>query len=58
MLVLSRKVGQMISIGGHLVRVKVMSVHGKTVRLGIDAPKQVNVVRSELIGKESDRERN
>jgi carbon storage regulator CsrA len=48
----------MISIGGHLVRVKVMSVHGKTVRLGIDAPKQVNVVRSELIGKESDRERN
>ena len=47
MLVLSRKVGETIVIGDN-VRVTVVAVHGNKLRLGIAAPPEVHIRRSEL----------
>jgi len=47
MLVLSRKLQQEILIGDN-VKVTVLKVKGNTVRLGIEAPRSVRVVRAEL----------
>lgn len=47
MLVLTRKANQKIEIGGNIV-VTVLSVKGNSVRLGIEAPRDVRVVRGEL----------
>ena len=47
MLVLSRKLGEKLVIGGNIT-VKVIQVRGNTVRLGIEAPKEVSVNRHEV----------
>jgi carbon storage regulator len=47
MLVLSRRVGEEIVINGN-IRVSVVAVKGDRIRLGIDAPKDVHVDRSEV----------
>jgi carbon storage regulator len=47
MLVLSRKVDEAIVIGGDIV-VRVLSVSNGRIRLGIDAPDEVLVLRGEL----------
>lgn len=47
MLVLTRKLSQQIKIGDN-VTLTVLRVKGNTVRLGIEAPRDVRVVRSEL----------
>ena len=47
MLVLSRKSKQEIVIGDNVV-ITVLKIKGNTVRLGIDAPRDVHVVRGEL----------
>lgn len=47
MLVLSRKKGETIMIGDQ-IEVKVISVDGDQVKLGIIAPKSVKVHRSEV----------
>jgi len=47
MLVLSRKVGERILIGDQIV-VTVVRINATTVRLGIDAPTKLVVVREEL----------
>jgi carbon storage regulator len=47
MLVLSRKPGEKIHIGGGIT-VTVIEVAGNKIRLGIDAPKDVPVFRAEL----------
>ena len=47
MLVLSRKQQQDIVIGDD-IKITVLKVKGNTVRLGIEAPKDVRVVRGEL----------
>jgi carbon storage regulator len=47
MLVLSRKVGERILIGDN-VCVTVVRLSGGVVRLGIDAPREMAVVRDEL----------
>ena len=47
MLVLSRKVGEEITIGGE-IRVTVIAVRGDRVRLGIIAPLDVAVDRQEI----------
>lgn len=47
MLVLSRKKNESIMIGDH-VEVKILSVEGDQVKLGIVAPKTVTVHRSEV----------
>ncbi len=47
MLVLTRKVEQGILIDGNIV-VKILSIEGGRVKLGIDAPKDVQILRDEL----------
>jgi carbon storage regulator len=47
MLVLSRKKGESIMIGDHIELV-VLSTDGDTVKLGISAPKDVEVYRKEV----------
>lgn len=48
MLVLARKLDESIVIGDNII-VKVISVDKGVVKLGIDAPKDVSIVRSELL---------
>jgi len=47
MLVLERQVGESIRIGDN-VRVEVVRVKGGRVKLGIEAPKHIEVHRSEV----------
>ncbi|ATP39071.1 carbon storage regulator [Solibacillus sp. R5-41] len=47
MLVLSRKKGETIMIGDQ-IEVKILSIDGDQVKLGIVAPKSVKVHRSEI----------
>ncbi|MBV4474289.1 carbon storage regulator CsrA [Pseudomonas sp. B2M1-30] len=47
MLVLSRVVGELISIGDN-ISLRVLAVNGTSVRFGIEAPEQVNVHRAEV----------
>jgi carbon storage regulator len=48
MLVLNRKVGEAVVIGGN-VRVIVGEICGKRVKLVIDAPRKVEAWRSEIL---------
>ena len=48
MLVLSRKVGEQICVPQFDIVLTVLEVKGRTVRLGIAAPKEIAVVRKEL----------
>ncbi len=50
MLVLTRKEGQVITIGEN-IRVKVIEISGNSVKLGIDAPKEMPIYREELYEK-------
>ncbi len=47
MLVLSRKQGEKIKIGEHIT-ITVLGVRGGVVKLGIDAPPHVRILRGEL----------
>lgn len=48
MLVLTRKVGESIRIGDDVV-VSVVELKGGRVRLSFDAPKEVGILRGELV---------
>lgn len=48
MLVLSRKVGESIVIGDS-IHIKVLDVSGSKIRIGIEAPPSVQVMREELL---------
>ena len=48
MLVLSRKLDESIVIGDD-IRVKIISVEKGMVKIGIDAPNDVSIMRSELL---------
>jgi len=52
MLVLSRKINQEIVIGDS-IKIRVIKSKGNTVRLGIEAPDHVRIVRGELERHES-----
>ena len=47
MLVLSRKVGETIQIGNNIT-ITVTQVKGNRVKIGVDAPDNVRIVRGEL----------
>jgi carbon storage regulator len=52
MLVLRRKPGEAIILNGVIV-IRVLSIEGDRVKLGIDAPPDVIVVREELLDEDS-----
>ena len=54
MLVLGRKAGESLLIGG--VEVVIVRINGNRVSLGVDAPKEVKILRKELT--ENDGKRN
>ncbi len=47
MLVLSRQPGESIQLGDD-VEITILEVRGSIVKIGIDAPKEVSIYRSEL----------
>lgn len=52
-MVLTRRLGEKIILDGNIT-LTVVEVIGKSVRLGIDAPKTVRILREELRGGVSD----
>lgn len=53
MLVLSRKVQESIVVEGTII-VKVLSIQGKRVRLGIEAPGEITIQRQEVIDRQKE----
>ncbi|MCP5230881.1 MAG: carbon storage regulator [Zoogloeaceae bacterium] len=51
MLALGRRVGESLLIGENIV-VKVLGIKGGQVRLGVEAPREIPVVREELLKRE------
>ncbi len=47
MLVLTRRLGETIVIGDDIV-IKIVDIHGKQIRVGIEAPPDVSVYRGEI----------
>jgi carbon storage regulator len=56
-LVLSRKVGERLVLTGG-ISISVVSIQGNKCRIGIEAPKEINVVRDELLPKEAKEQEN
>jgi len=52
MLVLTRKANEQILIGDD-IKITLLRVRGNSIRLGIDAPREVRIVRGELDVRES-----
>ncbi|MGE7544923.1 carbon storage regulator CsrA [Sporosarcina newyorkensis] len=48
MLVLSRKTNDTIQIADN-VEIRILEIKGETVRIGIEAPKSVDILRGELV---------
>lgn len=48
MLVLSRKTNETIKIGDD-IEIRILEVKGDTVRIGVEAPKSVDILRGELV---------
>lgn len=53
MLILTRRVGESLRIADDIV-VTILEVKGNQVKIGTDAPKDVPVVREEILGREHD----
>ncbi len=51
MLILTRKVGESITIGDGSITVSVMEIKGRQVRLGISAPTETPIHRQEIFEK-------
>lgn len=56
MLVLTRKPNQSIQIGENIT-VNIVKVRGNTIQIGIEAPKDIAIVRTELLEREENASR-
>lgn len=54
MLILTRRTGEVIHIGADGITVTVLEVRGQQVRIGIDAPKDVPIMRDNMKRKTDD----
>jgi carbon storage regulator len=52
MLVLSRKLSQQILIGSNIA-ITVVKIEGNQVRLGIEAPPDISILRQELVARQA-----
>ena len=52
MLILTRRPDESVIIDGN-IKIKILGVRGNQVRLGFEAPAEVNIVREELLEKEN-----
>ena len=52
MLLLTRGVGDKLTIGEN-VTITVLGFHGKQIRIGIDAPRDIQIDRAEWLARES-----
>ena len=50
MLILSRRIGETLKIGDD-IEVRILDVNHGQVRIGIAAPKSINIVRTELLDR-------
>lgn len=50
MLILTRRIGEAICIGDD-VTVRILGINGNQIRIGVDAPKSVEVHRDEIYDK-------
>jgi carbon storage regulator len=48
MLVLTRRIGESVLIGGEIT-VTVLDIKGDSIRLGIDAPRETRIQRAEIV---------
>lgn len=51
MLILTRKAGDSVLIGDN-IKITVLSINGKQIKIGVDAPKEIDVLREELTDTE------
>lgn len=50
MLVLNRRIGEKLIIGGN-IEVTILAIKGGQIRVGIEAPKEISVIREEIKDK-------
>ena len=50
-MILTRRIGETINIGND-IKITVTAINGSQVRIGISAPKEVKVLRQELVGRD------
>lgn len=48
MLILTRRAGEGITAGDGLITFKVLSIDGKQVKIGINAPREISINRDEI----------
>jgi carbon storage regulator len=53
MLILTRNIGESVQIGDHIAGT-ITDVHFRQVKIGITAPRDVAIVREELLSKDGD----
>ncbi|MGB9679519.1 MAG: carbon storage regulator CsrA [Thermoanaerobacteraceae bacterium] len=48
MLILTRKIGQSVIIGGN-IEINILEIEEDKVKIGVNAPKEISILRKELV---------